>query len=105
MREGGTLSSQLSGQELIIQFCFVVLVIQKSTSLKYEPSLELLLNTAKQLFLNRELYRSDPLTPIVRQELIIQFCFVVLFGVAFPLTGVLALLSNVVEMCTLNPAS
>jgi hypothetical protein len=33
-------------------------VIQKSASLEYEPSLELLLNTAKQLFLNRELYRS-----------------------------------------------
>ena len=28
----------------------------KSTSLKYEPSSELLLITAKQLFLNRELY-------------------------------------------------
>ena len=33
-------------------------MIQKSTSLKYEPSLELLLITAKQLFSNRELYRS-----------------------------------------------
>ena len=32
--------------------------MQKSTSLKYELSLELLLITAKQLFSNRELYRS-----------------------------------------------
>ena len=30
-------------------------MIQKSTSLKYEPSLELLLITAKQLFLNQQL--------------------------------------------------
>ena len=29
-------------------------MIQKSTSLKHEPSLELLLNTAEQLFLNRD---------------------------------------------------
>ena len=33
-------------------------MIQKSTSLKYEPSLELLRITAEQLFSNRELYRS-----------------------------------------------
>ena len=31
-------------------------MIQKSTRLKYEPSSELLLITAKQLFLNRVLY-------------------------------------------------
>ena len=37
-------------------------MIQKSTSLKYEPSSELLLNTAKQLFLDRELYRSVQLS-------------------------------------------
>ena len=34
-------------------------MIQKSTSLKYEPSLELFLNTAKQLFFNRGLYPSN----------------------------------------------
>jgi len=33
-------------------------VIHKSTSLKYEPSLELLRVTAEQLFSNRQLYRS-----------------------------------------------
>ena len=32
-------------------------MIQTSTSLKYEPSSEPLLIPAKQLFLNRELYR------------------------------------------------
>jgi len=37
--------------------------MHKSTSLKYEPSLELLLITAKQLFSNRELYRSVQLSP------------------------------------------
>ena len=37
-------------------------MIQRSTSLKYEPSLELLLNTAKQLSLNRELYRLVSIT-------------------------------------------
>ena len=36
--------------------------MQNSTSLKYEPSLELLLITAKQLFSNRKLYRF--LTPV-----------------------------------------
>ena len=33
-----------------------------STSLKYEPSLELRLITAKQLFLNRDLYHSVQLS-------------------------------------------
>jgi len=40
----------------------------------------------------------DALSPRRRapgpQELVIQFCFVVLFGVAFPLTAALALFSN-----------
>ena len=37
-------------------------VIQRSTSLRYEPSSEPLLITAKQLFLNRELYRAVQLS-------------------------------------------
>ena len=37
-------------------------MIQRSTSLKYEPSLELLRVTAEQLFSNRELYRSVQLS-------------------------------------------
>jgi len=37
-------------------------VIKKSTSLKYEPSLELLRITAEQMFSNRELYRSVQLS-------------------------------------------
>ena len=32
------------------------------------------------------------------QELVIQFCFVTLFGAAFPLTGALALASNILEL-------
>ena len=46
-------------------------MIQKSTSLKYEPSLELLLITAKQLLLNRvdAAYLMPPATP---SELILQ---------------------------------
>ena len=31
-------------------------------------------------------------------EIVIQFCFVCLFGVAFPITALLALVSNLVEM-------
>ena len=34
-------------------------MIQKSTSLKYQPSLELLRITAEQLFSNRKLYRDS----------------------------------------------
>ena len=37
-------------------------MIKKSTSLKYEPSLELIRITAEQLFSNRELYRSVQLS-------------------------------------------
>ena len=48
-------------------FFFITLGLElsdtKFTSLNYEPSLELVLITAKQLFLNRELYRSVQLSP------------------------------------------
>jgi len=46
-------------------------VIQKYTSLNYEPSLELLLITAKQLFLNRALCRSVQLSEF-EQEVPVQ---------------------------------
>ena len=32
------------------------------------------------------------------QELVLQFCFVTLFGAAFPLLGMLALISNIIEV-------
>ena len=48
-------------------FCFFFITLglelsdtKTSTSLTYEPSLELLLITAKQLFLNRELTKTTP---------------------------------------------
>jgi len=78
-------------QELIIQFCFVVLF-----------GMAFHLDQTSR-FTESQSYNKPSYANFLHQELIIQFCFVVLFGVAFPLTGVLALFSNIVEMCSRGP--
>ena len=62
---------QVGGNPHHFFFFFINLGLElndtQSTSLKYEPSLELLLITAKHLFLNRKLHRTVQLCKVAHQ--------------------------------------